>query len=111
MKPPEPPPLPNLSERRSERVALSAEVALRRSGKTNYRVRVFDISPLGCQIEFVERPAIEEVVWVKFDGLEALEAQVCWVNGFKAGVAFTAPIHPAVFDQLVARLSPEDPRA
>jgi hypothetical protein len=43
-------------------------------------------------------------VWVKFDGLEALEAQVCWVDGLKAGLAFALPIHAAVFEQLLARL-------
>ena len=95
-----------VSERRSERTALIAEVALRRAGKLNFRVRVFDVSRLGCRLEFVERPALEERVWVKFDGLEALEAQVCWVDGFNAGLAFNAPIHPAVFDQLLARLRP-----
>ena len=94
------------AKRRSDRVALSADVALRRSGQNNYRVSVYDMSPLGCQVEFVERPELEELLWIKFDGLEALEAQVCWVEGFKAGVSFTSPIHAAVFDQLVARLKP-----
>jgi len=85
-------------------VPLTAEVALRRSGKLNFRTSVFDLSPHGCAIQFVETPALEERVWIKFDGLEALEAQVCWVDGLKAGMAFGAPIHPAVFEQLVARL-------
>ena len=96
---------PDSCERRSERLELVAEVALRRSGKLNFRTSVLDLSPHGCRIQFVERPALEERVWIKFDGLEALEAQVCWVDGFKAGVAFSAPMHKAVFDQLVARLS------
>jgi len=95
---------PNLSERRRERIALTAQVALRRSGKLTFRVRVFDISPLGCCIEFIERPNLEERVWLRFDGLEAIESQVCWVNGFTAGVAFSAPIHLAVFEQLLGRL-------
>ena len=94
----------NVSERRTERIALTAEVALRRSGKLNFRVRVFDISRLGCRLEFIERPSLEELVWLRFDALEAIEAQVCWVDGFTAGVAFNAPIHPAVFEQLLARL-------
>ena len=94
----------NNCERRSERVPLSAEVALRRSGQLNFRTSVFDLSPHGCRIQFVERPSLEERVWVKFDGLEALEAQVCWVDGLKAGLAFSAPIHAAVFERLVSRL-------
>jgi hypothetical protein len=90
--------------RRSDRVTLAAEVALRRPGRLNYRVRVFDVSPEGCQLEFVERPEVDEYVWMKFDGLEALEARVCWVDGFKAGIKYASPIHPAVFDLLLARL-------
>ena len=35
----------------------------------------------------------------------ALEAQVCWIDGLKAGLAFAVPIHAAVFEQLLARLT------
>ena len=91
--------------RRSERVAVNAEVALRRSGQLNYRVRVFDASLHGCRLEFVERPQLEERVWVKFDRLDAIEGIVCWVDGFCAGVEFPKPMHQAVFDSLAARLT------
>ena len=91
--------------RRTERVGLNAEVALRRSGQLNYRVRVFDASPHGCRLEFVERPQLEERVWVKFDQLDAIEGIVCWVDGFRAGVEFAKPMHQAVFDSLAARLT------
>ena len=91
--------------RRTERVIVNAEVALRRSGQLNYRVRAFDLSPLGCKLEFVERPQLEEHVWVKFDGLDAIEGIVCWIDGFYAGVEFERPIHPAVFEALLPRLT------
>lgn len=90
--------------RRSERTVLDATVSLRRSGQLNYRVRVFDASLHGCRVEFVERPTLDEQLWVKFDGLQPLEAEVCWIDGFTAGVNFVRPIHPAVFDVLIARL-------
>jgi PilZ domain len=96
------PHLLNSVARRSERVALNASVSLRRSGQLNYRVRIFDASLHGCRVEFVERPSLEEQLWVKFDGLQPLEAEVCWIDGFMAGVNFRQPIHPAVFDRLVA---------
>ena len=99
-------PLLQSAERRSERVALNANVSLRRSGQLNYRVRVFDASLHGCRVEFVERPNVEEQLWVRFDGLQPLEAEVCWVDGFIGGVNFLQPIHPAVFDRLVAILRP-----
>lgn len=97
-------PLLQPSERRSERVTLNASVSLRRPGQLNYRVRIFDASLHGCRVEFVERPNVEEQLWVKFDGLQPLEAEVCWVEGFTVGVNFVQPIHPAVFDRLVSGL-------
>lgn len=90
--------------RRSERVALSAEVTLRRLGHSNFQVTVTDASPDGCKVELVERPAEGESVLVKFEGLEALEAEVCWIGGFTAGLKYARPMHPAVFDLLVERL-------
>ena len=75
-------PRPEVSrKRKSARVSLTAEVQLRRSGQSNYLVNVHDISPEGCKLEFVERPRLDETVWVKFDRLDAIEATVCWLNG------------------------------
>ena len=91
--------------RRAERVAVDAEVALRRSGQNLYRVRVHDASPYGCRLEFVERPQLEERVWIKFDGLSAVEGLVVSIDGFVAGIDFRPPIHPAVFDLLVPKLT------
>lgn len=90
--------------RHHQRVSLVADVFLRRTGRTNYFTRISDASPTGCKVEFVERPAIGERVWVKFDGLDALQAEVRWVNGFIGGVQFFRPVYPAVFDLLLVRL-------
>ena len=97
-------PLPNNAPRRHERVAVEADVTLRRSGRLNFRVRVYDISPEGCRAEFVERPELGERVWIKFDDLHSLEAIICWVAGTKTGMSFVRPIHSAVFDLLLARV-------
>ncbi len=85
-------------------MALLAEVTLRRAGHGTYRVNVFDVSPDGCKVEFVERPNLDDLVWIKFDNLQALEAMVCWVRGFEVGLEFAKPIHPAVFEMMVQRL-------
>ena len=95
----------NRDPRRSARVGLSAEISLRRAGQHSYRVRIFDVSAEGCKAEFVERPQMDEHVWVKFEGLDALDAIVCWVHGFEVGLEFEHPIHPAVFEMLVSRLT------
>ena len=96
--------MPGSWPRKSSRVSLDAEVTLRRPGKSTFRVRVFDASPHGCKVEFVERPMLDERAWIKFEGLESLEALVCWVEGSATGVRFKKPIHPAVFDRLMTSL-------
>jgi PilZ domain len=91
--------------RRSARVGLDAEVTLRRAGHGGFRVKVVDLSCDGCKTEFVERPALDEVVRIKFAGLESLGAAVCWIRGCEAGLEFERPLHPAVFDMLVKQLN------
>jgi hypothetical protein len=91
--------------RRGTRVRVAADVSLRRTGKIAYKVTVFDVSPYGCKVEFVDRPRIDEHVWIRFPGLEPIAGEVCWVDPPYAGVAFPTVIHPAVFDLLLARLS------
>jgi hypothetical protein len=90
--------------RRSQRISIGAEVSLRRIGQHNFRVGVTDLSPEGCKVDLVERPRIGEHMLIKLDGLEVLDAEVCWVEGYIAGLRFEKPIHPAVFALLVQRL-------
>ena len=87
--------------RKESRTTFVAEVSFRRPGSHHFRANIRDVSPSGCRIEFVERPALDERVWVKFDGLEAIEGAICWIEGPLAGVEFTRPIYPAVFERLV----------
>jgi hypothetical protein len=94
--------------RDSERVPFTVEATIRRSGVHGFRVHVFDLSPVGCKIEFVERPSVGERVWVKFDRLEALEASVRWVDGHIGGVHFQRPLHAAVFQKLISKAPAED---
>lgn len=89
----------------AERISVDAEVMLRRLGQQNYRVRLFDLSPEGCKVELIERPSEGERVLVRLEGFEALDAEVCWVSDFIAGLRFEKTFHPAVFDLLIARLS------
>src|SRR6476661_10910317 len=77
---------PHEDPRRADRISVNAEVALRRAGRLNYQVHAYDLSPLGCKLEFVERPQLEERVWIKFEGLDAIEGLVCWMDAFRAGI-------------------------
>ena len=67
---------------------------------------MFDATRFGCKTEFIERPTIYEHVWIKFDGLETIEAIVCWVEESSLGLMYENPIHPAVFDMLLEWLKP-----
>jgi len=89
-----------LSPRRG-RVAVAVEVGIRRAGVHAFRVNAFDLSPEGCKIEFIERPSVGERVWVKFDGLEGIQAEVRWVDGHVGGVRFARPIYDPVFRKLI----------
>lgn len=89
--------------RGSARHSLATEVTLRRTGRAICRVRVLDVSSTGCRLEVVDRPNVDERVWLRFDGLESIEATVCWVAGFKVGLKYANPIHPAVFGELLRR--------
>jgi hypothetical protein len=91
-------------ERQHPRISTAAEIGLRRPGKLGFRVRLFDLSPAGCKAEFVERPELGEQLWVKLDGIDALDAGVCWIAETRVGIRFARPIHPAVFEVLVERL-------
>lgn len=90
--------------RQYERISVKGEVSMRRAAKLAFRVQIYDLSPDGCKAEFVDRPDIGEQLWVKFDGMEALEVKVRWIVGAKAGLKFVRPLHAAVFDLLLAKL-------
>lgn len=87
-----------------ERVAIDAQVSLRRSGRQQYQCRVFDMTPTGCKVEFIERPKVGDTMWVKFEGLDGLEADVRWVDGYYGGVEYKRPIYSGVFDLLLAKI-------
>lgn len=94
----------SLDRRDSPRTSICADATLRRAGQNNYRVHAYDISRLGCRVEFVERPTIDECVWIKFEGIETIEARVRWTEHFTAGLQFAHAIHPAVFSLLLTRI-------
>lgn len=91
-------------ERKAARVAVPGEISLRAVGRSSYRVRVLDLSTDGCKVELVERPNVGDRMLVKFDGIEVLDADAAWVEGYTAGLKFANKIHPAVLDLLLKRL-------
>lgn len=91
-------------DRKAARQTTGIEAQLRRLGHINYSIKLRDISPDGCQVDLVERPAVGEVMHVKLPGLGTMEARVRWVDNYVAGLKFERPMHPAVFDLLLRRI-------
>nr|MDQ3077917.1 PilZ domain-containing protein [Pseudomonadota bacterium] len=60
--------------------------------------------PEGCRVELVERVRPGDRLWLSLPGIESLEAAVCWVDNFVAGVEFVRPLHPSVFEMLTQRM-------
>jgi hypothetical protein len=85
------------SPRRSDRVALTADVTFRRVGRSSFSVNVSDASPEGCKVQLVERPSEGERVLVKFESLEVMEAYVCWVVVLVSFLILIKPMNPWVF--------------
>ena len=90
--------------RRTDRVPIGAEISMRRSFDTRYRVQLLDFSPQGCRIELVERVRVGDRLWISLPGIETVEAITCWVDDFVAGVEFVTPLHPSVFDMLTTQM-------
>lgn len=90
--------------RRSRRVSVAGEMALRRSGGFSFQVQLGDVSATGCKVELIELVDIRERVIARFPGLEPLGARVAWVDEHSAGIEFERAIYPAVFDLLLSRL-------
>ena len=94
--------------RSSDRRQVETQALLRRAGRLAFPVRVFDMTLSGCRCEFVDRPLIDERVWIKLDNLASLEATICWIEQSMAGLTYQTPLHPAVFEMLMLRLRPAD---
>ena len=90
--------------RQHERMETAAQISVRRRGRPRYQVRLFDLTPKGCKVDFVEHPKSGDLLWVKFDALDAIEATVRWVEGCFGGLEFVRPIYPSVFEMLLAEL-------
>ena len=99
-------PIPIPSEedesRRALRKAVTMRAQLRDRGTTRFEIEVVDLSVTGFRANtgFTLWPGT--TVWLTMPGLAALEAVVAWRDKSRYGCAFAKPLHPAVFDHIVA---------
>ena len=87
------------------RVPLDCEVEFRRHADVRYRVDLIDFSPEGCCISPPVLVEVGERVWMRIPDMETIHAEVAWSEQWKVGLKFDKPFHPAVFENVVRRLS------
>jgi hypothetical protein len=88
--------------RHALRRAVKMRAHLRDRGTTRFEIDVVDLSMTGfrAQTSFTLWPGT--TVWLTLPGLAGLEAVVAWRDKSRYGCAFVKPLHPAVFDHIVA---------
>lgn len=94
-----------LDRRESTRATVNSTITLRPVGGVNHEVALHDLSVTGCRVEVVETPDLGERLIARFPQLEPLIGELRWADGATAGLHFTTRIHPAVFYDLLIRLS------
>ena len=90
--------------RRAERVTLRADIEFRRAGEHRWRVNILDFSPEGCRVDVPVRVLDDDTVWISLPGIETIQGSVAWVREWEAGIKFSSPLHPAVFDMVRERM-------
>ena len=64
-------------------------------------VRLEDISEQGFRIAWLPNGSPDKPLWIRIPGLQVLRANICWHEGRAVGCKFDAPLHIAVFENIV----------
>lgn len=85
------------------RAAFRIAATLRDRASNKFSVQLIDLSVTGFQAE--AHPSLDPgaIVWLTIPGMQGLEATIMWRRRQVVGARFNQPLHPAVFDHLVAR--------
>lgn len=86
-----------------KRSPFSIAATLRDRASNKFHVTLIDLSATGFKAE--AHPSLDPgaIVWLTIPGMQGLEATVMWRRRTIVGCRFNHPLHPAVFDHLVAR--------
>lgn len=87
------------------RASFRVAAVLRDRASNKFHIHLVDLSTTGFQAE--AHPSLDPgaIVWLAIPGMQGLEARVMWRQRAVVGCQFSQPLHPAVFDHLVAKLS------
>lgn len=90
---------------RGERVFLTLDCEVRQGSRPWQKVTLEDLSPTGFRVGDWPECRPELTVRIRIPGLQMLNADVRWMRNEMVGCEFTAQLHLAVFEHLVANTS------
>lgn len=93
---------PPENRRHDGRRHVDIDCDIRVGTKAWRRKKLRDLTPEGFQVELLDMPARGTPVYIRFAGMEMLQAEICWSNFDTAGCRFLSPISAYVFDHVVA---------
>lgn len=96
-------PAKGIEFRRYARGEVDIVIDLRESGGGRLQAQIVDISQSGCRIATVTYLNENRRIFITLPGFGPLEAEVVWRIGENYGCAFISPLHPAVYDHIVAK--------
>lgn len=100
-------PHPDFVERRTmRRAGCAMDVTVRKRGRFAVAAATADLTPYGARLLGAGPFEPDTEMWLRMPGLESQTVRVVWSQGATTGVAFTQPLHTAVF----ARFLPADSR-
>lgn len=92
----------DVSRRKEERLAISANAKLCKSIREGVEGRMIDLSTAGCSfLDSSNSLQPGDKVWLKMEGLELWRGTVRWVKDEKVGIEFERPFYPAVLNHLI----------
>jgi len=84
------------------REPVKLRATLREGGAVRFEITVIDLSSTGFRGETFHHLRPGALVWITLPGLSGLEAEIAWQRGEYFGCRFRQPLHPAVFEHIVA---------
>lgn len=98
---------PDFVERRTmRRAACALDVTVRQRGRFAVAAATADLTPYGARLSGAGPFEPDTQMWLRMPGIESQTVRVVWSEGGTTGIAFTQPLHTAVF----ARFLPADSR-
>lgn len=96
-------------KRTSDRVKLTLQGGVRKSGCNRVPATITSLSSFGCSLEGVINLRVDQTVWVRMAGLEGQAAKIRWTAPGVAGLSFIDPIHAAVLNSICNLRTPPAP--